>query len=112
MTAYILRRLILVIPTLWAIVTINFFIIQVAPGGPVDQFIAKLQGLDSGVMEQVSGEGKAEITKTDVKEKSTYRGAQGLDPQVIAEIEKRFGFDKPIPIRYFKMLKDFLFFDF
>ena len=112
MTAYILRRLLLVIPTLWAIVTINFFIIQVAPGGPVDQFIAKLQGLDSGVMEQVSGEGRAEITKTNIKEKSTYRGAQGLDPEVIAEIEKRFGFDQPIHVRYFKMLKDFILFDF
>ncbi|MDA8133571.1 MAG: microcin C ABC transporter permease YejB [Desulfobacteraceae bacterium] len=112
MTAYILRRLLLVIPTLWAIVTINFFIIQVAPGGPVDQFIAKLQGLDSGVMEQVSGEGRAETAKTDIKAKSTYRGAQGLDPEVIAEIEKRFGFDQPIHVRYFKMLRDFILFDF
>lgn len=112
MTSYILRRLLLIIPTLWAIVTINFFIIQIAPGGPVDQFIANLQGLGSGVMEQVSGLGKTEISKTDIKEHSRYRGAQGLDPQVIAEIEKRFGFDKPIYVRYFKMLKDFLLFDF
>lgn len=112
MGSYILRRLLLVIPTLLAIVTINFFIIQIAPGGPVDQFIAKMQGLDSGVMEQVSGTGKTELTQTDLKGKSTYRGAQGLDPEVIAQIEKRFGFDKPIHVRYFKMLKDFLFFDF
>ncbi|MBT3388628.1 MAG: microcin C ABC transporter permease YejB [Desulfobacula sp.] len=112
MTTYILRRLLLVIPTLWAIVTINFFIIQIAPGGPVDQFIANLQGLGSGVMEQVSGAGKTEISQSDIKEQSSYRGAQGLDPQVIAEIEKRFGFDKPIYVRYFKMLKDFLLFDF
>ena len=102
----------LVIPTLIAIVTINFFIIQIAPGGPVDQFIAKLQGLDSGIMEQVSGSGKSEIKQTDLKDKSAYRGAQGLDPEVIQEIERRFGFDKPIHIRYFKMLRDFFFFDF
>jgi microcin C transport system permease protein len=112
MTSYILRRLLLIIPTLWAIVSINFFIIQIAPGGPVDQFIANLQGMGSGVMEQVSGVGKTEIAKTDIKGQSRYRGAQGLDPQVIAEIEKRFGFDKPIYVRYFKMLKDFLLFDF
>ncbi len=112
MVSYIIRRLLLVIPTLLAIVTINFFIIQIAPGGPVDQFIAKMQGLDSGVMEQVSGAGKTELAQTDLKEKSSYRGAQGLDPEVIAQIEKRFGFDKPIHVRYFKMLKDFFFFDF
>lgn len=112
MGSYIIRRLLLVIPTLIAIVTINFFIIQIAPGGPVDQFIAKMQGLDSGIMEQVTGSRKTELKQTDLKEKSSYRGAQGLDPEVIAEIEKRFGFDKPIHVRYFKMLKDFLFFDF
>lgn len=112
MGAYIIRRLLLVIPTLLAIVTINFFIIQIAPGGPVDQFIAQMQGIDSGIMEQVGGAAKTELTKTQTREESKYRGAQGLDPEVIAEIEKRFGFDKPIHIRYFKMLKDFLFFDF
>ncbi len=112
MASYIIRRLLLVIPTLIAIVTINFFIIQIAPGGPVDQLIAKMQGLDSGIMEQVTGSSKSELKKTDIKENSNYRGAKGLDPEVIAEIEKRFGFDKPIHVRYFKMLKDFFFFDF
>jgi len=112
MASYIIRRLLLVIPTLLAIVTINFFIIQIAPGGPVDQMIAKMQGLDSGIMEQVSGSSKTELKQTDLKEKSSYRGARGLDPEVIAEIEKRFGFDKPIHVRYFKMLKDFMSFDF
>ena len=111
MASYIIRRLLLVIPTLIAIVTINFFIIQIAPGGPVDQFIAKMQGLDSGIMEQVTGSSKSELKQTNIKEKNSYRGAKGLDPEVIAEIEKRFGFDKPIHVRYFKMLKDFFFFD-
>ena len=67
MGSYIIRRLFLVIPTLIAIVTINFFIIQIAPGGPVDQMIAKMQGLDSGIMEQVTGAGKTELTLTDLK---------------------------------------------
>ncbi len=112
MGAYILRRLILVIPTLLAIVTINFFIIQIAPGGPVDQFIANMQGLDSGIMEQVTGSSESELKETDIKEQSSYRGAKGLDPEVIKQIEQRFGFDKPIHVRYFKMLKDFMLFDF
>lgn len=112
MGAYIIRRLLLVIPTLLAIVTVNFFIIQVAPGGPVDQLISKMQGLDSGIMEQVTGGRKSELKQTDLKEKSAYRGAKGLDPEVIAEIEKRFGFDKPIHVRYFQMLKNFVLFDF
>ncbi len=112
MGAYILRRLILVVPTLLAIVTINFFIIQIAPGGPVDQFIAGMQGLDSGIMEQVTGSSESELEETDIKETSSYRGAKGLDPEVIKQIEQRFGFDKPIHIRYFKMLKDFMLFDF
>jgi microcin C transport system permease protein len=112
MGSYIIRRLLLVIPTLLAIVTINFFIVQVAPGGPVDQFIAQMQGLDSGIMEQVTGSGKTELKQVATKEESRYRGAKGLDPEVIAQIEKRFGFDKPIHVRYFKMLKDFLLFDF
>ncbi len=112
MTAYIIRRLLLVIPTILAIVTINFFIIQVAPGGPVDQFIANMQGLDSGHMQRLTGPGQSEVGQTKAKAESNYRGAKGLDPEVIAEIEKRFGFDKPIYVRYFKLLKDFLLFDF
>ncbi len=112
MTAYIIRRLLLVIPTILAIVTINFFIIQVAPGGPVDQFIANMQGLDSGHMQRLTGPGQSEAGQTEAKTESGYRGAKGLDPEVIAEIEKRFGFDKPIYVRYFKLLKDFLLFDF
>lgn len=112
MGAYIIRRLLLVIPTILAIVTINFFIVQVAPGGPVDQMIAQFQGLDSGIMEQVGGAAVKEVKNQSSPKESNYRGGQGLDKETIAEIEKRFGFDKPIHVRYFKMLKDFLMFDF
>jgi microcin C transport system permease protein len=114
MTAYIGRRVLLLIPTLWAIITINFFIVQIAPGGPVDQAIANMQGLGEGAaMERISGTG-GENVQTDDGGRSggVYRGARGLDPEVIAEIEKRYGFDKPIWVRYLTMLKDYATFNF
>ncbi len=115
MAAYLLRRLLLIIPTLWAIITINFFIVQVAPGGPVDQAIAAMQfGPASGVP-GAGGEGMgashAQVGIGNVGD-NQYRGSQGLDPEVINEITKRYGFDKPLHERYFLMLKDYLRFDF
>ncbi|HET7839627.1 MAG TPA: microcin ABC transporter permease, partial [Rectinemataceae bacterium] len=66
MTRYIIRRLLLMIPTLWAIITLNFFIVQIAPGGPVDQAVASLSGLGAGpAMEQISGAGKKEVGSTE-----------------------------------------------
>ncbi|MCK5250331.1 MAG: microcin ABC transporter permease, partial [Spirochaetaceae bacterium] len=124
MGSYILRRLLLIIPTLWAIITVNFFIVQVAPGGPVDQAIAQARGIESNMaMERISGTGQMEAGKnvgdasgTDMDSGGSagtpYRGARGLDPETIAEIEKRYGFDKPIHVRYFNMLKSYLTFDF
>ena len=126
---YILRRLLLIIPTLWAIITINFFIVQVAPGGPVDQALAQARGIESNmVMDRLTGTGQMETSSgqqgadqsgtvsggadSAVGPQGTYRGARGLAPETIAEIEKRFGFDKPIHIRYFNMLWDYLRFDF
>ncbi len=129
MGAYILRRLLLIIPTLIAIITINFFIVQIAPGGPVDQIIANMSGVNSNmVMERISGAGQMETGPSGSLDNSgpgsgaedsasggagsAYRGARGLDPEVIAEIEKRFGFDKPLHVRYFQMLKQYAAFDF
>jgi len=112
MTAYIIRRLLLVIPTLWAIITINFFVIQIAPGGPVDQAMAQMQGFESGIMERFTGGGKELASDVDAEATSGYRGARGLDPEVIAEIKKQFGFDKPIHVRYFEMLKNYATFNF
>ncbi|MDR0390190.1 MAG: microcin C ABC transporter permease YejB [Spirochaetaceae bacterium] len=114
MTGYIGRRLLLIIPTLWAIITINFFIVQIAPGGPVDQAIANMQGLGEGApMERVSGSGgegaQGELQRSG---DSAYRGARGLDPEVIAEIEARYGFNKPIWARYLDMLKNYATFNF
>ena len=114
MAAYLLRRLLLVIPTLWAIITINFFIVQIAPGGPVDQAIAAIEmGHSSGLPGAGgnSGNGKASPGVAQFGE-GQYRGARGLDPEVIAEITHRFGFDKPLHVRYFEMLSSYVRFDF
>ncbi len=116
MRSYIIRRLLLLIPTMFLIITINFFIVQIAPGGPVDQMIASMQGIDSNMtMERISGQGAQEVTDTSENKPdaaSSYRGARGLDPEVIEEIEKRFGFDKPLHQRYFEMLFKYIRFDF
>ncbi len=99
MLSYILRRLLLVVPTLWAIITINFFIIQIAPGGPVEQAIAQLEGHTSGIMERFTGGGQEVAAASEISV-SGYKGSRGLDPQVVEEITRRFGFDKPIHERY------------
>jgi len=114
MGAYIVRRLLLMIPTLFAIMVINFIIIQVAPGGPVEQIIAELTGTGADIT--------GRVTRTDVGETlqqaagdsgaGGYRGAQGLDPEFIAELEKRFGFDKPLHVRFFDMIGNYIRFDF
>lgn len=110
MAAYIVRRLLLMIPTLWIIITINFFIIQTAPGGPVEQAMAQAIGLESEVLDRITNANREEVAPTD--NNSDYRGARGLDPEVIAEIEKRFGFDKPLEERYWDMLVDYVTFNF
>ncbi|SUX84855.1 ABC transporter permease [Citrobacter koseri] len=115
MGAYLIRRLLLVIPTLWAIITINFFIVQIAPGGPVDQAIAAIEFGQSGALPGAGSEGvRASHAQTGVGNisDSHYRGGRGLDPEVIAEITHRYGFDKPVHERYFKMLWDYVRFDF
>src|SRR5690606_27573438 len=115
MGAYIIRRILLMIPTLFAIMVINFAIIHVAPGGPVEQIISQLTGTGA----EITGR----VTRTDVGEtlqqagdarggESGYRGAQGLDPEFIAELERRFGFDKPLHERFFEMMGNYVMFDF
>ena len=110
MLAYILRRLLLIIPTLFGILLINFIIIQAAPGGPVEQMIAKLEGFDAatgGATGRISG-GGAEVASGG----SNYRGAQGLDPELVADIERMYGFDKPPVERFWIMLKNYAQLDF
>ena len=114
MTAYIIRRLLLVVPTLIGIMTVNFMIIQIAPGGPVEQMIAKLQGDAVSATERLSGGGediKGQTSATSVTS-SKYRGAQGLAPELVSEIERMYGFDKPLHVRFFKMMRDYATFNF
>ena len=114
MISYFLRRLILIIPTLFGIILLNFLIIQFAPGGPVESTIARLQGIDVGATERVSGGMKDGLDNQNnfMSSNNKYVGAQGLDPSIIAEIEKMYGFDQPPHIRFYKMIKNYLVFDF
>ncbi len=121
MLAYVVKRLLLVPLTLLAIIFVNFAVVQFAPGGPVEQTIAQIQGLGMDVTARISGTGggdSATSTTSPVTDRgisntsSTYRGARGLDPEIIQEIERRFGFDKPLHERFFKMLRNYLMFDF
>jgi microcin C transport system permease protein len=105
MAAYLIRRLILVIPTLFGIIAINFVIIQFAPGGPVEQMLAELRG-KGGLSSRLGS------ASSDVGSAGAYRGSQGLDPHVIADIRKMFGFDKPPLTRFANMLWGYLRFDF
>ncbi|HJO85833.1 MAG TPA: microcin ABC transporter permease, partial [Rhodospirillales bacterium] len=102
MLAYIIRRLLLIIPTLFGIMVINFAVVQFAPGGPVEQAISQIQGTAVDATARVSGSGQAETTPGAQKPgigsgsaASKYRGARGLDPEFIKELEKLYGFDKP-----------------
>lgn len=117
MTAYIIRRLLLVIPTLLGIMLINFAVIQIVPGGPVEQMIAQMTGTAVESTARFSGGGEGEnlnsISTSDSSNfDSKYRGAQGLDPDIIKEIEEMYGMNRPAHIRFFSMLKDYLTFDF
>jgi microcin C transport system permease protein len=113
MLNYLIRRILLIIPTLWVILTINFFIIQAAPGGPVDQAIANMQGLTDGSMARISGNNQNEVGASSASNGDLVsRGNRGLDPEVIEAIKKRYGFDKPLLQRYGEMLWQYLRFDF
>jgi microcin C transport system permease protein len=119
MTAYIIRRLLFMIPTIFGIMLVSFVVVQFAPGGPVERVIAQLSGTDTGATSRISGSpggdfGARGLTRPgaagDIASK--YRGAQGLDPAFIKSLEKQFGFDKPAYERFFIMLWNYVRFDF
>jgi microcin C transport system permease protein len=116
MPAYLLRRLLLVVPTLFGIMVLNFFIVQTAPGGPVEQMIAQIQGTAIGATERFSGSSSGgELIQRPQNEAGgpgAYRGARGLPPEVIQRIERMYGFDKPIWERFWIMMKSYAVFDF
>ena len=111
MIAYILRRLLLMVPTLLGIITINFFIIQAAPGGPVDQVIAKLQGRDADPTARFSGSSEAKPAPQS-GDSGTSRGARGIPPELLERIKKQYGFDRPIHERFLLLLRNYIVFDF
>ncbi|MDE2577640.1 MAG: microcin C ABC transporter permease YejB [Hyphomicrobiales bacterium] len=116
MAAYILRRLLLMIPTLFGIMLITFSVAQLAPGGPVERIVAQLQGQDMGATSRFGGGGgegaSAAAAQASAMESAKYRGAQGLDPKFIEELNKQFGYDKPAYERFWIMLRDYARFDF
>src|ERR1700760_91182 len=118
MSAYITRRILLMLPTLLGILFVSFLVVQFAPGGPVDRVIAQLSGADTGGLSRVSGGGGDFGARATVNAaaadavNSKYRGAQGLDPAFIKSLEKQFGFDKPAPERFALMVWNYARFDF
>ncbi len=117
MGAYILRRLLLMIPTLFGIMAISFVVVQFAPGGPVEQVIAKLTNQGGSASDRLGGGGGNDLAGGNNLDpagnvNSKYRGAQGLDPEFIAKLEKQFGFDKPPLERFGLMLWNYARFDF
>jgi microcin C transport system permease protein len=118
MAAYIIRRLLLMLPTVFGIMLVAFLVVQFAPGGPVEQVIAKLSGSD--ISTRVSGSPGGDFGSRGMAQggsgvdavTSKYRGAQGLDPEFIKSLEKQFGFDKPAYERFGLMLWDYARFDF
>ncbi len=120
MFAYVIRRLLLMIPTLFGIMVINFVIIQAAPGGPIEQVIAQLKGTAVEATARVGGSGGGETGGARPPQgagqgadlTSKYRGARGLDPDFIRQLEKLYGFDKPPSERFVLMMKQYVMFDF
>jgi microcin C transport system permease protein len=114
MGAYILRRLLLMIPTVFGIMAISFLITQFAPGGPVEQALANLSGQNRSITERITGSQAGDFAgqPSPGTGGSTYRGSQGLSPDLVARIEKQFGFDKPPLERFGLMLWNYLRFDF
>src|SRR3954452_13804490 len=119
MAAYILHRILFMVPTLLGIMLVSFVVVQFAPGGPVERVIAQISGSDTGATSRISGSQSGDFGARaqgqasaggDVSSK--YRGAQGLDPEFIKSLEKQFGFDKPAYERFFIMLSNYARFDF
>jgi len=117
MLAYLVRRLLLFVPTLFGIMVVNFLIVQAAPGGPVELTISRLRGQSVEATARVGGSGVGE-TRAGPGGSPTggvtdkYRGARGIDPDLIRQLERQYGFDRPAPERFVRMIRSYLTFDF
>ena len=109
MLRYVAKRLLLIVPTLFGIITINFFIVQLAPGGPVDQMLAQMSGEQVGATVRIAGAAAAPGVADTLS--TQFPGAEGIDPELIAALEKQFGFDRPLHERYLRLIWDYLRFD-
>ncbi|MCX7320447.1 MAG: microcin C ABC transporter permease YejB [Hyphomicrobiales bacterium] len=118
MTAYIARRVLLMFPTLLGILLVSFVVVQFAPGGPVERVIAQMSGADTGASRATGASSGGDFGSRSRPGagadavNSKYRGAQGLDPAFIKNLEKQFGFDKPAPERFLLMVWNYARFDF
>ncbi len=116
MLAYIVRRLLLIIPTLFGIMVINFAIVQAAPGGPVELMIARIKGTAIAATARIGGSAGGETGGTGAagggEVTSKYRGARGLDPDLVRQLEKLYGFDRPATERFVHMMKNYAVFNF
>src|SRR6266478_1811290 len=119
MLAYIARRLLLMVPTLFGIMVVNFIVVQAAPGGPVELMIARIKGQAAEATARVGGSATGETAAPQMpgavpggEGSSKYRGARGLDPELIRQLERQFGFDRPAHERFLRMLRSYVTFDF
>jgi microcin C transport system permease protein len=117
--AYVVRRLLLMVPTLLGIMVINFVVVQAAPGGPVEQVIAQLRGHAVDATARLSGSGgetggarAGSAGPQGSDPSSSYRGARGIDPELIRQLERHYGFDKPPLERFLGMMRNYLVLDF
>ena len=105
MVAYLIRRLFLLIPTLFGIMVINFVIVQAAPGGPIERVLATMKGQETSHTARFSGSG-SELGHRSVSPHASssisqhYEGSRGIEPELIAELERYYGFDKPATARF------------
>lgn len=111
MPGYILRRLLLMVPTLLGIMLINFVVVQIAPGGPVERAIAQIQGHATDATDRFAGSVGGEVAQ-DTGDEGVSRGSQGLPPELVAELERMYGFDRPAHERFLLMLGNYLRLDF
>ena len=109
MRNYIIKRLLLIPLTLFGILALNFIIVQFAPGGPVEHILAQYRGMNTDATSSVSGAASAHLEGAS---SSKYQGASGVPEDLIKELERQFGFDKPAYYRFLKMIKDYSLFDF
>jgi microcin C transport system permease protein len=118
MLAYLVRRLLLFVPTLFGIMIVNFIVVQAAPGGPVELMISRLRGNAVEATARVGGSGGGETRAGPsgpaglAGEAQKYRGARGIDPELIRQLERQYGFDRPAPERFVRMIRSYLAFDF